>query len=262
MTGPPPSVYALHSYETTSPTGHRCSWWPGVVLQLYSATTPEIYIPVVHNGSPAGGRPNDASDMLAAALEQMDDIIAGTKLQSAELQNGLMESEQTHFTSPGYGDPTMIPKLAEDLRIAAERADEQGEGLIYRDQVPQWTKDFLSQWLQSNGALMDDDVYQNPHDRVQRLESEKHSLHLQVNVLSEQVEIQTEKIQELEYALSDSDRKLFDTESRLQEERRMRRPSYDDVKRNESNELVQLQLRLSSAENEVALLRERTLQAE
>ncbi|PIK43303.1 putative liprin-beta-1 [Apostichopus japonicus] len=173
-----------------------------------------------------------------------------------------MESEQTHFTSPGYGDPTMIPKLAEDLRIAAERADEQGEGLIYRDQVPQWTKDFLSQWLQSNGALMDDDVYQNPHDRVQRLESEKHSLHLQVNVLSEQVEIQTEKIQELEYALSDSDRKLFDTESRLQEERRMRRPSYDDVKRNESNELVQLQLRLSSAENEVALLRERTLQAE
>ncbi|XP_071830458.1 liprin-beta-1-like isoform X3 [Apostichopus japonicus] len=208
------------------------------------------------------GDPNDASDMLAAALEQMDDIIAGTKLQSAELQNGLMESEQTHFTSPGYGNPTMIPKLAEDLRIAAERADEQGEGLIYRDQVPQWTKDFLSQWLQSNGALMDDDVYQNPHDRVQRLESEKHSLHLQVNVLSEQVEIQTEKIQELEYALSDSDRKLFDTESRLQEERRMRRPSYDDIKRNESNELVQLQLRLSSAENEVALLRERTLQAE
>lgn len=42
----------------------------------------------------------------------------------------------------------------------------------------------------------------------------------------------------------------------------MRRPSYDDIKRNESNELVQLQLRLSSAENEVALLRERTLQAE
>lgn len=42
---------------------------------------------------------------------------------------------------------------------------------------------------------------------------------LQVNVLSEQVEIQTEKIQELEYALSDSDRKLFDTESRLQEVR-------------------------------------------
>lgn len=46
------------------------------------------------------------------------------------------------------------------------------------------------------------------------------------------------------------------------QERRMRRPSYDDIKRNESNELVQLQLRLSSAENEVALLRERTLQAE
>lgn len=66
-----------------------------------------------------------------------------------------METEQSLFTSPGYSDPTMIPKLAEDLRIAAERADEQGEGLIYRDQVPQWTKDYLSQWLQSNGALMD-----------------------------------------------------------------------------------------------------------
>lgn len=208
------------------------------------------------------GDVNDASDMLAAALEQMDDIIAGTKLQSAELQNGLMESEQPLFTSPGYSDPTMIPKLAEDLRIAAERAEEQGEGNMYRDQVPQWTKDFLTQWMQSNGSILDDDAFQHPHERVQRLESEKHSLHLQVNVLSEQVEIQTEKLHEMEYALNESNRKLFDAESRLQEERRMRRPSYEDIKRNESNELTQLQLRLNSAENEVALLRERTLQAE
>lgn len=53
-------------------------------------------------------------------------------------------------------------------------------------------------------------------DRVRRLEADKESLQLQVQVLSEQIAAQTEKMVDLERSLNDTRQKLDDTEQRLQ----------------------------------------------
>lgn len=53
-------------------------------------------------------------------------------------------------------------------------------------------------------------------DRVRRLEADKESLHLQVQVLSEQIAAQSEKMSDLERALQDARQRLDDSEQRLQ----------------------------------------------
>ncbi|XP_073966707.1 liprin-beta 1 isoform X2 [Choristoneura fumiferana] len=55
-------------------------------------------------------------------------------------------------------------------------------------------------------------------DRVRRLEADKESLHLQVQVLSEQVAAQSDKMADLERALLDARQRLDDAEQRLQKE--------------------------------------------
>ncbi|XP_063375228.1 liprin-beta-1 [Cydia amplana] len=55
-------------------------------------------------------------------------------------------------------------------------------------------------------------------DRVRRLEADKESLHLQVQVLSEQVSAQSDKMADLERALLDARQRLDDAEQRLQKE--------------------------------------------
>ncbi|PIK43302.1 hypothetical protein BSL78_19845 [Apostichopus japonicus] len=62
----------------------RCSRWPGVVLQLLQRST----FPLYTMASQPEGDPNDASDMLAAALEQMDDIIAEVKAKKSRIYEG------------------------------------------------------------------------------------------------------------------------------------------------------------------------------
>lgn len=53
-------------------------------------------------------------------------------------------------------------------------------------------------------------------DRLLRLESDKDTLHLQVSVLSDQIEAQTNKIQDLEKMLDDKRNTLESTEDHLQ----------------------------------------------
>ena len=53
-------------------------------------------------------------------------------------------------------------------------------------------------------------------DRLLRLESDKDTLHLQVSVLSDQIEAQTSKIQDLERLLDDKKITLETTEEQLQ----------------------------------------------
>uniref|UniRef100_A0A673LYH8 Liprin-beta-1-like n=1 Tax=Sinocyclocheilus rhinocerous TaxID=307959 RepID=A0A673LYH8_9TELE len=116
---------------------------------------------------------SDASDMLAAALEQMDGIIAGSK--ALDYSNGIFDCQSP--TSPFMGSLRAL-NLLEDLRGVLELMDaEERESL--RCQIPDCTADSLVEWLHghlSNGHIsITGDVYQ---DRLNRLESDKESLEL------------------------------------------------------------------------------------
>uniref|UniRef100_A0AAR2J6Z3 SAM domain-containing protein n=1 Tax=Pygocentrus nattereri TaxID=42514 RepID=A0AAR2J6Z3_PYGNA len=155
---------------------------------------------------------SDASDMLAAALEQMDGIIAGSK--ALDYSNGIFDCQSP--TSPFMGGLRAL-HLIEELRGALELMDsEEREGL--RCQIPDTTADCLVEWLQghlSNGHIsVTGDIYQ---DRLNRLESDKESLVLQVSVLTDQVEAQGEKIRDLDMCLEEHREKLNATEEMLQQ---------------------------------------------
>ncbi|KAJ7418354.1 Liprin-beta-1 [Pitangus sulphuratus] len=86
---------------------------------------------------------SDASDMLAAALEQMDGIIAGSK--ALEYSNGIFDCQSP--TSPFMGGLRAL-HLVEDLRGLLEMMEaEEREGL--RCQIPDSTAEALIEWLQS-----------------------------------------------------------------------------------------------------------------
>ncbi|NXL87441.1 LIPB1 protein, partial [Alectura lathami] len=187
---------------------------------------------------------SDASDMLAAALEQMDGIIAGSK--ALEYSNGIFDCQSP--TSPFMGSLRAL-HLVEDLRGLLEmmEADER-EGL--RCQVPDSTAEALIEWLQSqmtNGHISGNgDVYQ---ERLARLENDKESLVLQVSVLTDQVEAQGEKIRDLEFCLEEHREKLNATEEMLQQEL-LSRTSLETQKLDLMAEISNLKLKLTSVEKD------------
>ncbi|XP_044850278.1 liprin-beta-1 isoform X2 [Mauremys mutica] len=187
---------------------------------------------------------SDASDMLAAALEQMDGIIAGSK--ALEYSNGIFDCQSP--TSPFMGSLRAL-HLVEDLRGLLEmmEADEK-EGL--RCQVPDSTAEALIEWLQSqmtNGHISGNgDVYQ---ERLARLENDKESLVLQVSVLTDQVEAQGEKIRDLEFCLEEHREKLNATEEMLQQEL-LSRTSLETQKLNLMGEISNLKLKLTAVEKD------------
>ncbi|XP_075561805.1 liprin-beta-1 isoform X3 [Pelecanus crispus] len=187
---------------------------------------------------------SDASDMLAAALEQMDGIIAGSK--ALEYSNGIFDCQSP--TSPFMGGLRAL-HLVEDLRGLLEmmEADER-EGL--RCQVPDSTAEALIEWLQSqmtNGHISGNgDLYQ---ERLARLENDKESLVLQVSVLTDQVEAQGEKIRDLEFCLEEHREKLNATEEMLQQEL-LSRTSLETQKLDLMAEISTLKLKLTSVEKD------------
>ncbi|XP_048789456.1 liprin-beta-1 isoform X11 [Lagopus muta] len=187
---------------------------------------------------------SDASDMLAAALEQMDGIIAGSK--ALEYSNGIFDCQSP--TSPFMGGLRAL-HLVEDLRGLLEmmEADEK-EGL--RCQIPDSTAEALIEWLQSqmtNGHISGNgDVYQ---ERLARLENDKESLVLQVSVLTDQVEAQGEKIRDLEFCLEEHREKLNATEEMLQQEL-LSRTSLETQKLDLMAEISNLKLKLTSVEKD------------
>uniref|UniRef100_A0A8C8SWV2 PPFIA binding protein 1 n=1 Tax=Pelusios castaneus TaxID=367368 RepID=A0A8C8SWV2_9SAUR len=187
---------------------------------------------------------SDASDMLAAALEQMDGIIAGSK--ALEYSNGIFDCQSP--TSPFMGSLRAL-HLVEDLRGLLEmmEADEK-EGL--RCQVPDSTAEALIEWLQSqmiNGHISGNgDIYQ---ERLARLENDKESLVLQVSVLTDQVEAQGEKIRDLEFCLEEHREKLNATEEMLQQEL-LSRTSLETQKLDLMAEISNLKLKLTAVEKD------------
>uniref|UniRef100_A0A8C2Z6Y4 PPFIA binding protein 1b n=1 Tax=Cyclopterus lumpus TaxID=8103 RepID=A0A8C2Z6Y4_CYCLU len=187
----------------------------------------------------------DASDMLAAALEQMDGIIAGSK--ALDYSNGLYDCQSP--TSPFMGSLRAL-HLLEDLRSVLELMDtEERESL--RCQIPDSTADSLVEWLHghlSNGhiSLSGADHYQ---ERLSRIESDKESLVLQVSVLTDQVEAQGEKIRDLDFCLDEHRDKLNATEEMLQQEL-MCRNALETQKLELISEVSNLKLKLNTIEKD------------
>ncbi|XP_077451352.1 liprin-beta-2b isoform X6 [Stigmatopora argus] len=156
----------------------------------------------------------EASHMLEAALEQMDDIIAGSKSAELDLTNALYD-----LGSAIRPKPLQVIQLATDLKLALERQPKQEDREYLRTKLPKETAKALKDWLQSGDVNLcppaNNETYQ---ERLLRLEGDKESLVLQVSVLTDQVEAQGEKIRDLESSLEEHKRKLASTEEMLQQE--------------------------------------------
>lgn len=185
---------------------------------------------------------SDASEMLAAALEQMDGIIAGSK--AMDYSNGLFDCQSP--TSPFLGGLRVL-HLLEDLRAALELMDNEERDNL-RCQIPDSTAEGLAEWLHgrmSNGHSSEA-VYQ---ERLSRLESDKECLILQVSVLTDQVEVQGEKIRDLDSCLEQHREKLNATEELLQQEL-LNRSTLETQKLELMTEVSSLKLKLSAAERD------------
>ncbi|KAK6319948.1 hypothetical protein J4Q44_G00090550 [Coregonus suidteri] len=193
---------------------------------------------------------SDASHMLEAALEQMDDIIAGSKA-AAEYTNGLFE-----LGSPGSAGPLQVLQLVEDLRLALELQPREEERDTLRAHVPSSTAHMLMDWLDMDrcsdrGSVnlrspVNNESYQ---ERLVRLEGDKESLVLQVSVLTDQVEAQGEKIRDLESSLEEHYHKLNSTEKMLQQEL-LSRTTLETQKLDLMDEVSYLKLKLVSMDEE------------
>ncbi|CAJ1054661.1 liprin-beta-1 [Xyrichtys novacula] len=184
----------------------------------------------------------DASEMLAAALEQMDGIIAGSK--AMDYSNGLFDCQSP--TSPFLGGLRVL-HLLEDLRGALELMDNEERDNL-RCQIPDSTAEGLAEWLHgrlTNGHSSEA-VYQ---ERLSRLESDKECLILQVSVLTDQVEVQGEKIRDLDSCLEHHRQKLNATEELLQQEL-LNRSALETQKLELMTEVSSLKLKLTAVERD------------
>ncbi|KAJ7412748.1 hypothetical protein BTVI_45439 [Pitangus sulphuratus] len=96
---------------------------------------------------------SDASHMLEAALEQMDDIIAGTK-SATEYANGGYD-----IVSPApsvYLGTFQILHLLEDLKMALEMLEDPHEKEALRNQIPGATAVRLREWFEENLSNADE----------------------------------------------------------------------------------------------------------
>ncbi|XP_057692095.1 liprin-beta-2b isoform X13 [Corythoichthys intestinalis] len=185
----------------------------------------------------------EASHMLEAALEQMDDIIAGSKAAALDLTNGVCDRG-----SANSSNPLQVIQLATDLKLALELQPNQDDREHLRAQLPTETAEALKDWLQSGDVNLcppaNNETYQ---ERLLRLEGDKESLVLQVGVLTDQVEAQGEKIRDLESSLEEHRRKLASTEEMLQQEL-VSRTSLETQKLDLLDEVSCLKLKLVSIE--------------
>ncbi|XP_061628704.1 liprin-beta-2b isoform X4 [Phyllopteryx taeniolatus] len=185
----------------------------------------------------------EASHMLEAALEQMDDIIAGSKAAALELTNGVYD-----LSSAISSRPMQVIQLAVDLKLALELQENQEDKVRLREQLPTETAEVLKDWLQSGDVNLcpraNNESYQ---ERLLRLEGDKESLVLQVSVLTDQVEAQGEKIRDLESSLKEHRQKLASTEEMLQQEL-VSRTSLETQKLDLMDEVSYLKLKLVSIE--------------
>nr|XP_060622659.1 liprin-beta-2 isoform X4 [Anolis sagrei ordinatus] len=204
---------------------------------------------------------SDASHMLEAALEQMDDIIAGTKA-AADYTNGVYD-----MVSPAqsvYFGTLQILHLLEELKVALEMLKDPEEREALRNQIPGTTAACIHDWLEENLSQVShhtsasNETYQ---ERLTRLEGDKESLILQVSVLTDQVEAQGEKIRDLEVCLEGHQLKLNATEEMLQQEL-LSRTQLETQKLDLMAEVSDLKIKLVGMEKEQSEYEEKQNKAE
>uniref|UniRef100_A0A8C3NSU3 PPFIA binding protein 2 n=1 Tax=Cyanoderma ruficeps TaxID=181631 RepID=A0A8C3NSU3_9PASS len=203
---------------------------------------------------------SDASHMLEAALEQMDDIIAGTK-SATEYANGGYD-----IVSPApsvYLGTFQILHLLEDLKMALEMLEDPQEKEALRNQIPGATALCLREWFEENLSQVNHHPSNNEtyQERLARLEGDKESLILQVSVLTDQVEAQGEKIRDLEICLEGHQLKLNATEEMLQQEL-LSRTSLETQKLDLMAEVSDLKIKLVGMEKEQSEYEEKQNKAE
>ncbi|XP_015441507.1 liprin-beta-2 isoform X2 [Pteropus alecto] len=204
---------------------------------------------------------SDASHALEAALEQMDGIIAGTKI-GAEISDGTCEPGPASPAS--YTNPFPVIHLIEDLRLALEMLEHPQERAALLNQIPGPTAFYIKDWFEESLSQVNhhgatsNETYQ---ERLARLEGDKESLILQVSVLTDQVEAQGEKIRDLEVCLEGHQVKLNAAEEMLQQEL-LSRTSLETQKLDLMTEVSELKLKLVGMEKEQREQEEKQRKAE
>ncbi|XP_032454007.1 liprin-beta-1 isoform X11 [Nasonia vitripennis] len=158
--------------------------------------------------------PSEASKMLEAALLQMDGILSGAE-SSSEWKDPIKDLTR-NLVSVIQNSPS--PPPPPDAR----------------------TVEILVQWLQP--------------ERLRKLENERSALHMEISILSEQVDAQSSKIIELENALQEKKDSLRHMEESLQKEV-LSRSALETQKLELLSSLSEMKLRQASLEHENLALR-------
>ncbi|XP_049421147.1 liprin-beta-2 isoform X2 [Epinephelus fuscoguttatus] len=213
---------------------------------------------------------SNASHMLEAALEQMDDIIAGKMgegLFGALMHSGGQDCQTSVCTSQLPVAPLQDPslkalQLTEALRAVLEGQGSDEEQDSLRKQVSTETAHVILKWLERDEVnLHSSGNSESYQERLSRLEGDKESLILQVSVLTDQVEAQGAKISDLQSSLVEHQHKLNSTEEMLQQEL-LHRTSLESQKLNLMGEVSYLKLKLADMEGKQGHGAERQHKAE
>ncbi|XP_051236414.1 liprin-beta-2 isoform X4 [Dicentrarchus labrax] len=213
---------------------------------------------------------SNASHMLEAALEQMDDIIAGKMgegLFSALMRLGGQDYQSSECTSQLTLPPSVDPalnalQLTEALRVVLEGQGSEQEQESLRKQVSTDTAHVILKWLERDEVnLHSSGNSESYQERLSRLEGDKESLILQVSVLTDQVEAQGAKISDLQSSLVEHQHKLDSTEEMLQQEL-LHRTSLENQKLSLMGEVSYLKIKLADMEGKQGQGAERQHKAE
>uniref|UniRef100_A0A3Q3II01 Liprin-beta-1/2 coiled-coil domain-containing protein n=1 Tax=Monopterus albus TaxID=43700 RepID=A0A3Q3II01_MONAL len=184
---------------------------------------------------------SNASHMLEAALEQMDDIIAGKTFSFFVRASTDCPVLSSH---PYF----LALQLAEALRAVLEGQGSEEEHDSLRKQVSDDTANVIIKWLEIDKVNLHSNTNSESYqERLTRLEGDKESLILQVSVLTDQVEAQGVKISDLESSLVEHQQKLNSTEEMLQQEL-LHRTSLESQKLSLMGEVSHLKLKLADME--------------
>ncbi|CAH1256992.1 PPFIBP1 [Branchiostoma lanceolatum] len=200
----------------------------------------------------------DASEMLAAALEQMDGIIAGSK---TEFFNGVIEPRSPQYNVEPSNEVLTLLDGAKSLLETMEENDQD----TVMSQLPEGTRNYLTQWLRPNNSETKTNGHAYPSDgyeeKIGKLENDKESLILQVSVLTDQVEAQGEKIRELENGIENQKDQQADTEEMLQQEI-LARSSLETQKLDLMADVSNLKIQMASLDKERADLEDKNQTAQ
>ncbi|XP_061736737.1 liprin-beta-2 isoform X3 [Nerophis ophidion] len=201
---------------------------------------------------------SNASHMLEAALEQMDDIIAGKsgeKLHSGqqplEVQNCKSQHQKTTSRVESTSKAPALTDIVEAL-LEVEECNKEHEKHALAIQMR------LQEGEVNHQSSDRSESYQ---ERLSRLEGDKESLILQVGVLTDQVEAQEVKISDLQSSVVKHRLKLNATEEMLQQEL-VHRTSLEKQKLSLMGEVSYLKLKLSDMEEKPGQGTERQHKAE